>query len=54
MKSFGQNEFLLNNEEDFYCIGKNIEKSSLADIDAPEFIYQTIRQLLPLYEACHR
>ncbi|MEZ7751367.1 HI_0552 family protein [Haemophilus sputorum] len=54
VKSFGQNEFLLNNEEDFYCIGKNIEKSSLADIDAPEFIYQTIRQLLPLYEACHR
>ena len=54
VKSFGQNEFLLNNEEDFYCIGKNIEKSSLADIDASEFIYQTIRQLLPLYEACHR
>ena len=54
VKSFGQNEFLLNNEEDFYCIGKNIEKSSLADIDALEFIYQTIRQLLPLYEACHR
>ena len=54
VKSFGQNEFLLNNEEDFYCIGKNIEKSSLADIDAPEFIYQTIHQLLPLYEACHR
>ena len=54
VKSFGQNEFLLNNEEDFYCIGKNIEKSSLADIDVPEFIYQTIRQLLPLYEACHR
>ena len=54
VKSFGQNEFLLNDEEDFYCIGKNIEKSSLADIDAPEFIYQTIRQLLPLYEACHR
>lgn len=45
---------LLENEEDFWCIGRNIEKADLDQIDVAEFIYQTIRKLLPLYEACHR
>ena len=45
---------LLKNEDDFWCIGRNIEKADFDQIDMAEFIYQTIRQLLPLYEACHQ
>ncbi|MBD4919264.1 hypothetical protein GUF71_14140, partial [Xanthomonas citri pv. citri] len=44
----------LENEEDFWCIGRNIEKADLDQIDIAEFIYQTIRKLLPLYEVCHQ
>ncbi|HDL2964404.1 TPA: hypothetical protein PW080_002193, partial [Mannheimia haemolytica] len=35
-------------------IGKNVEKDDLDNIDVVEFIYQTIRALLPLYEKCHQ
>lgn len=44
----------LTNEDDFFCIGKNVEKAELDRIDSVEFIVQTIQELLPLYEVCHR
>ena len=47
-------EFPLADERDFWCIGKNLEKSELDKTDAVEFIYQTFCDLLPLYEVCYR
>ncbi len=47
-------DFPLENEEDFWCIGRNLEKAELEKTNVLEFIYQTIRDLLPLYEACHQ
>lgn len=47
-------ELILADDEDFWCIGRNVEKEELDNIDAVEFIYQTIRDLLPLYEKCHQ
>lgn len=47
-------ELILENDRDFWCIGRNIEKTDLTQIDSVELIYRTIRELLPLYEACHR
>lgn len=46
--------FSLEDDHNFWCIGRNIEKAELDQLDIEEFIYQTIRQLLPLYEACHQ
>ncbi|QIM62179.1 hypothetical protein A1D29_02000 [Pasteurellaceae bacterium Orientalotternb1] len=43
----------LQHNKDFFCIGRNVDKADLANINAMEFIYQTIQDLLPLYEACH-
>lgn len=47
-------DLTLENQEAYWCIGKNVEREDLAKIDAAEFILQTIQELLPLYEACHR
>lgn len=44
----------LRNEQDFFCIGRNVEHAQLAHIDSVDFIAETIRGLLPLYESCHQ
>ena len=44
----------VNSDMDFWCIGKNVEKGQLDEINALEFISRTIRELLPLYERCHQ
>ncbi|HGO5855118.1 TPA: HI_0552 family protein [Mannheimia haemolytica] len=54
VSQISEQTFTLTNEEDFWCIGKNVEKDELDNIDVVEFIYQTIRALLPLYEKCHQ
>lgn len=54
VSQMSEQAFTLTNEEDFWCIGKNVEKDDLDNIDVVEFIYQTIRALLPLYEKCHQ
>lgn len=53
VQAWRENELLLQEDNDFFCIGRSIEKDQLADIDAAAFISGTIRQLLPLYERCH-
>ncbi len=45
---------LLRSDEDFWCIGKSIEKAELHQIDPVSFITQTIQQLQPLYDRCHQ
>ncbi|WHP47934.1 HI_0552 family protein [Mannheimia bovis] len=54
VKTFSENEFALKDEEDFWRIGRNLEKEDLDKTDVVEFIYQAIRDLLPLYEKCHQ
>ncbi|TCP95087.1 glucose-6-phosphate dehydrogenase-like protein [Cricetibacter osteomyelitidis] len=51
---FIQSDLNLRTADDFWCIGKNLEKDQLAQTDCAEFITQTIRDLLPLYEKCHQ
>lgn len=53
VKNMSSADFIFNNDEAFYCIGKNIEREQLDQIDSVEFITCTIRELLPLYERCH-
>lgn len=54
VKDIASNDIILNDEDDFWCIGRNIEKADLDHLDSVAFIYQTIRDLLPLYEKCHQ
>ncbi|WP_425271884.1 HI_0552 family protein [Rodentibacter myodis] len=54
VNQFTQRDLLLRNEEDFWCIGKNIEKADLTKLDAVTFITETIRSLMPLYEQAHQ
>ena len=43
----------LQNDEDFFCIGKHIERDDLGKQDVAKWIAETVEDLLPLYEACH-
>lgn len=53
VSQFTQADLTLRNEDDFWCIGKNVEKSALAQLDTVDFITQTILSLKPLYERAH-
>lgn len=54
VKEIKDEDLTLSDADDFWCIGRNVEKAELDNINAVEFIYQTIRELLPLYEKCHQ
>ncbi|MDU4452735.1 MAG: HI_0552 family protein [Haemophilus parainfluenzae] len=54
VKNISEKDLLLRSEDDFWCIGKSIEKDQLSQIDPVLFITQTIQQLQPLYERCHQ
>lgn len=54
VKQLVEQDWLLRSDEDFWCIGRNIEKSALGRINPVEFITESIRNLLPLYEKCHQ
>ena len=49
-----ERDLLLRADDDYWCIGRSVEKADLAQIDIAPFITQTIRDLLPLYEKCHQ
>ncbi|BFU60333.1 hypothetical protein HEMROJRC1_05850 [Rodentibacter sp. JRC1] len=53
-KQFTQQDLLLRNDNDFWCIGKNVEKADLAKLDTITFITETIRSLEPLYNQAHQ
>ncbi|WP_416191096.1 HI_0552 family protein [Neisseria sp. CCUG12390] len=44
----------LRNEDDFFCIGKHIERKDLGRKDVQKWIAQAVEELLPLYEACFK
>lgn len=54
VKQLVEHDWLLRSDNDFWCIGRNIEKSALDKINPVEFITESIRNLLPLYEKCHQ
>ena len=54
VKQMTKNDLILRSEEDFWCIGKSIEKSELSQINPVSFITQTIQALQPIYEYCHQ
>ena len=54
VKGISEKDLLLRSDEDFWCIGKSIEKDQLSQIDPVLFITQTIQQLQPLYDRCHQ
>lgn len=54
VKAISEKDLLLRSDEDFWCIGKSIEKAELHQIDPVLFITQTIQQLQPLYNRCHQ
>ena len=54
VKQLVEQDWLLRSDNDFWCIGRNIEKSALDKINPVEFITESIRNLLPLYEKCHQ
>ena len=54
VKQMTKNDLILRSEEDFWCIGKSIEKSELGQINPVSFITQTIQALQPIYEYCHQ
>lgn len=54
ISKFSQTDLTFRQNEDFWCIGKNVECAELDNLDPVKFISQTIRELLPLYEKCHR
>ena len=39
-------------DNDFFCLGRHIERNDLAQTDSAAAITETIRALQPLYEAC--
>ena len=54
VNQFTQQDLTLRSDKDFWCIGHNAEKADLDKLDATQFIVESIRDLLPLYEACHQ
>ena len=54
VKAISEKDLLLRSDEDFWCIGKSIEKAELHQIDPVSFITKTIQQLQPLYDRCHQ
>ncbi|MFC1028448.1 HI_0552 family protein [Pasteurella multocida] len=51
---FQVQELILRHDDDFWCIGKNIEQQQLDYIDIVQFSTETIKELLPLYDRCHQ
>ena len=43
---------VLDGKDDFFCIGRHIERADLGKTDSAAWIADTVRALLPLYEAC--
>ena len=46
-------DLTLRSEADLCCIERNVEQAELDKLDVTQFIVESIRDLLPLYEACH-
>lgn len=44
--------FALSGPDDFFCIGRHVERDGLAQTDCEAWITRQIRALQPLYEAC--
>ncbi|SNB78316.1 Glucose-6-phosphate 1-dehydrogenase [Kingella negevensis] len=52
LKMQPENTFVPQNAEDFYCIGKHLERDTIQQYDSAEWITKQIQALTPLYEQC--
>ncbi|MDO4775922.1 MAG: HI_0552 family protein [Cardiobacteriaceae bacterium] len=43
----------LDSAQDFYCIGRHLERDALEGQDVHAWLVESVQRLLPLYEACH-
>ncbi|ASK26518.1 HI_0552 family protein [Neisseria chenwenguii] len=50
----GSDSLKLQSPDDFFCIGKHIERDDLGRQNEALWIADTVRALIPLYEACYR
>lgn len=44
----------LQHADDFFCLGKHIERKDLGSQDVQKWIVNTVEELIPLYEACFK
>ena len=54
LSQMGKNNLALRGDDDFFCIGRHLERDKISQHDVVSWIVEIIRQLQPLYEACHR
>lgn len=47
-----QQDLFLRDANDFFCIGKHLEREQIECVDSVAWIEQQVRALLPLYEKC--
>ena len=47
-----ENALALRNADDFFCIGKHVERDDLDGVDSVAWIVVQVRALVPLYEKC--
>ena len=45
--------FALRSPQDFLCLGRHLERDQLGQADSTAWLVETLRRLLPVYEACH-
>ena len=45
--------FALRSPQDFLCLGRHLERDQLGQADSAAWLIETLRRLLPVYEACH-
>ncbi|MBH5329061.1 diadenosine tetraphosphatase [Eikenella sp. S3360] len=45
--------FALQDAADFLCLGRHLERDELEQADSAAWMAESIRRLLPVYEACH-
>ncbi len=47
-----ENALMLRDADDFFCIGKHVERDDLDGVDSVAWIVAQVQALVPLYEKC--
>ena len=47
-----ENALTLRDADDFFCIGRHVERDDLDGVDSVDWIVAQVRALVPLYEGC--
>ena len=52
MQIMPENALTLRDADDFFCIGRHVERDDLDGVDSVDWIVAQVRALVPLYERC--